>query len=860
MIATLTVYLQYLLRVAPRAVTLATLAPLYLSTPSAKADVVFDWSNAAIAATRATPAASNPGDSTRIFAMFTTAMYDAVYCIDGRHLPYTDLEAAAPHCSKEAAASKAARDVLVQLFPAHTSSFDQLLAQHLAAVPDSVAREDGVRVGERSAVKIMALRASDGSQHASAYITSPGPGRWRPDPLHPGQQAWGPRWGEVKTWTGVDATTFRAIPPPALTSIAYAASLNQVKSLGALNSTTRTPDQTEIGIFWAYDRQQVGPPPLLFNQVVQKVAQLKGNTLEQNVLLFAMVHVAMADASIAAWDTKFAYDLWRPVAAVREADTDGNALTLGDASWVPLGAPGDPAVAGSDFTPPFPAYISGHATMGGATFRTLENFYGSDEIGGTLVVPSDELPGVTRSYTHFSQMDWENSISRVYLGVHFDFDSTIGSEVGRSIADTVKANMLLPTSTRRASQSLIPSQSLTLTQPFAGAGVRYQWLRNGIELQDSAGQVQGATTAKLNLLDFGAEDAGTYVCQLVYVPNDPDRLSNTAPVQAAAFSQQIAGAVPAKVEGLTLPGTVVAGRQLSLRPSNSASFQSFEVVGLPAGLSFDPATGAVVGTVKKAGEYRYRIRGVNAFGASEWTEVTVVVVAKAGAIAGAYAGLVGRLSPQDPGYGGLLQCNVSASGAVTGSVDVGTGRYAFSGALSFGPRSAATFQTIFYHKYLTIQLEWAEGTHEVTGYVAATNGSYVLPLGAKQLAPLSGIALPADWLGRHQVTIAQQEHVGNSSYPQGQAASALTLARTGRYSWAGRLPDGSAFTMAGRVTSAGSFPARTLLYSKQGSLQGWQQLVTNGLTGTLEWWKRPVPKAASYPLGFSLHSLSVSGD
>jgi hypothetical protein len=221
-----------------------------------------------------------------------------------------------------------------------------------------------------------------------------------------------------------------------MTSQEYTDAFNEVKSLGALNSSTRTAEQTETALFWAYDRPGMGPPPVIYNQSVSDIATQQGNDLVDNARLFAMTMMAQADAGVAAWDSKYVDNYWRPIAAIREADTDGNPLTEADPNWVPLGAPGDETIA--DFTPPFPAYVSGHATFGAAVFSTLAQFYGGDEMHFTL--SSGELPGVTRSFDSFSQAAAENARSRIYMGIHWNFDDTEGRLLGGKIADWVSEN------------------------------------------------------------------------------------------------------------------------------------------------------------------------------------------------------------------------------------------------------------------------------------------------------------------------------------------------------------------------------------------------------------------------------------
>lgn len=413
--------------------------PLMIATTHA--DVVTDWNNAAIAAIRADAGYANPGDSTRGFAMLNTAIFDAINSVNQTHSAYLSRVEGPSNASAEAAAAQAAYTVMTSMFPQQSSNFQSLLQQHLGQVTDSAARNNGVSIGGSVAYATIVNRANDGAQTSSGYQITDAIGHWTPDPTHPAQKAWGPDWGNSKTWSVPDGTTYAAGPPPALNSLEYLASYNEVKAYGSLDSAVRSADQTEIGIFWAYDRPQMGPPPVLFNQVLQAVANDRGNTLEENARLFALASIAMADASITSWNTKYEYDLWRPITAIRNGDSDGNFLTEGDPNWTPLGAPGnDPNSTADDFTPAFPAYTSGHATMGAAMATTLALFYGSDV--ADIDLTSDELEGVVRHFDTFSQMSEENAQSRIYLGVHWSFDATEGIVMGDQIARAVYANEL----------------------------------------------------------------------------------------------------------------------------------------------------------------------------------------------------------------------------------------------------------------------------------------------------------------------------------------------------------------------------------------------------------------------------------
>jgi hypothetical protein len=235
-----------------------------------------------------------------------------------------------------------------------------------------------------------------------------------------------------------DPSAYLPPPPPALNTPEYAAALNQVESLGALQSTTRTADQTQTAYFWAYDVAGYGPPLLFYNEIGEQVALQQHNSLDQNARMFAMANVAMADAGIVAWQAKYDYNLWRPITAIRLADTDGNPATTADPTWTPLGAPGHGV--SPDFTPPFPSYVSGHATFGAALFQVLADFYGTDNVHFTLT--SDELPGVTRSYDSFSAAAEENGMSRIYLGIHYVFDKTAGITAGDAIGNYVAKNLM----------------------------------------------------------------------------------------------------------------------------------------------------------------------------------------------------------------------------------------------------------------------------------------------------------------------------------------------------------------------------------------------------------------------------------
>lgn len=408
-------------------------ALLLVPAVTLRADIVIDWNKTANETIAANIDKHNPGMASRTLAMLNLALYDGLSMVKPGGKMYYNYgmgnTSTGYAASGTAAAAQAAYTVLSSIYPDRTAALSSRLTASLSSVADGADKSSGIAIGKLIGQSIVQKRVNDGYTNIVPYQPNPAAGHWQPDPINPTQQAWGPGWGQVTPFSLTSASQIAPPAPPALTSQQYADSFNEVKSLGALNSTTRTAEQTQIGNFWAYDRVGMGTPLRLYNEVLQTIAVQRGNTVDQNAELFAKASVAMADAGVVTWAAKYEHDLWRPVTGIRNADMDGNLLTISDPNWVPLGAPGG---TNSNFTPAFPAYISGHATFGAATFETLKEFYGSDAMNYTLI--SEELPGVQRSFTTFSQAMAENGRSRVYLGIHWDFDDLQGRLTGQEIA------------------------------------------------------------------------------------------------------------------------------------------------------------------------------------------------------------------------------------------------------------------------------------------------------------------------------------------------------------------------------------------------------------------------------------------
>jgi len=415
-----------------------------------------------------------PGRSARAMAIVHIAVFDAVNAIVGGYRSFTGIPQVHDNTSIDSAIAQAAHDTLVVMFPSQRVALDQELVEDLSDIPGGNAKTRGIALGRRAAAAILALKENDGSAHAEPvlveeggdWVTSNLPGRWRQDPVSQIPIALGGKWGEVDPFVLRRGNQFRVPAPPSLTSFAYTSAFREVKRLGGdgiVTPTERTAEQTFIGTYWAYDgTPSLCAPPRLYNQIAMQIADIKNtdNVLEL-ARLMALVNTAMADAGIAAWESKYFYDYWRPVTGIREADPgtgptgqgDGNPNTHGDLTFLPLGAPAS-NMSGPDFTPPFPAYPSGHATFGGALFETLRNFYRTDRIRFTFV--SDEFNGVTedndgnprplmpRTFDKLSEAEEENGQSRIYLGIHWRFDKTEGIAQGRRVADYVFENAFRP--------------------------------------------------------------------------------------------------------------------------------------------------------------------------------------------------------------------------------------------------------------------------------------------------------------------------------------------------------------------------------------------------------------------------------
>lgn len=408
-------------------------------------ETIVEWNEIASDVLLADTQYQNPGMASRSMAMVNLAIYDAVNGIQPTHQSFFSQPAPQLGASPDVAAIEAAYQVLSSIYPGQQAMLDSRRTASMSAFGDSPAKTSGILYGQQVASTILNERVNDGFDEMVPYSLTEGAGHWEPDPMNPGQEAWGPEWGSLKPFGIREVSDMMPPPMPSMTSDEYTAAFNEVKRLGSIDSTERTADQTEIALFWAYDRLGMGTPMRLYNQVLRNIATSEETDLNETARMFAMAHTSIADAGITAWDAKFEYDFWRPISGIRRADEDGNPNTVADPDWTPLAAPGGTGPDGeliNDFTPPFPTYISGHASFGGALFQSLENYFGTDEMSFQLT--SDEVPGSVRSFERFSDARIENGRSRVFLGIHWDFDDTMAQGTGQLVADYIHANHFAP--------------------------------------------------------------------------------------------------------------------------------------------------------------------------------------------------------------------------------------------------------------------------------------------------------------------------------------------------------------------------------------------------------------------------------
>ena len=432
------------MRILPLVIALALVA---LASPrAARANAVTDWNLIASNAIVAPPpagAGQPPPVSALSFAMVQGAVYDAVNAIDRGHQPYLVQPPSNPTDSKEAATAAAAYRVLVGfddlpgLFPSQESTLQPIYDAYIAGLPDDPpgSRDAGVAIGETTARTMLTDRQNDGRFGPSPTPYPVAPGVWRPTPpdFHNDPAPW---VGNVRPFLVPSAEMLRTDGPNALTSDAYTEDFNEVKEVGSLTSITRTPDQTDAAIFWQ-DHLHA-----FMNRLFRNLVVSQRRDIVDSARLFAMENLAAADAAIGCWNDKYYWQFWRPIAAIREADTDGNPNTQPDPNWLPLFDPATPVCnLPALVTPPFPDHPSGHACGTSAFVHTLQNFFGTDKIA---VSAFSNKSCTTRSFERFSDILSEVIDARVWAGIHFRTADVQGAVLGNKVAHYLKKHYFQP--------------------------------------------------------------------------------------------------------------------------------------------------------------------------------------------------------------------------------------------------------------------------------------------------------------------------------------------------------------------------------------------------------------------------------
>ena len=367
------------------------------------------------------------------FAIVHLAIYDAVESIDRRYEAYYTLAPGATG-SLSAAAAKAGHDVLVGLFPAQSATLDAAYANFLTA-NDVDPADPATAVGAQAAANILALRSNDGRfpPNQPPFLGGTAIRQWRPTPsllpgpppsFAPGLTPW---VAGVRAFTMKRNSQFRVDPPPDPTSKEWARDYKEVKSIGSLLSTTRSAEQTDIGYFWA------DSGPVLWQNALRYISGHYLNDIGDSARMYALAEAALADASIACWESKYFYTAWRPITAIRLGDQDGNPLTDVDPDWQPL-----------INTPNFPEYPSGHASTSGAISHVLQRLFGSDALSFQMTTTNSMALKKTRTFSQLSQAEQEVVDARVYVGIHYRNSDTTARAQGRAVANWIFKHYFRP--------------------------------------------------------------------------------------------------------------------------------------------------------------------------------------------------------------------------------------------------------------------------------------------------------------------------------------------------------------------------------------------------------------------------------
>ncbi|WFU19731.1 vanadium-dependent haloperoxidase [Bradyrhizobium sp. CB3481] len=400
----------------PQALLVGSVLAATLFATVARGDVIMDW-NAKADALAAEKQLLNAPNS-RGQAMLHIAMFEAVNAIERRYAPYKLNLTADKATSREAAAAAAAHDVLLAQHPDKKTDLDAALAASLAGIADNEARSKGIELGKQAAAGVIALRENDGSKTPEDYRPATTAGVYVPTTIP--IESTSPK---VRPFVMASASQFRAPPPPALTSETWTRDLNEIREIGSSVSAKRSPEQTTIARFWLFTG------PRTYNAIVRQIATNRKMDLVDCARLYALTSIATADAFIAVFDAKYAYNLWRPITAIRNADLTSNPATPREASWQPLGT-----------TPMHPEYPCAHCIISSTVATVLQNIVG-DEVG-EITLTSPTAAGVTRKWTRLQDYSNEVSSARIFAGFHYRFSTEAGRDMGKKIGDLTVATQM----------------------------------------------------------------------------------------------------------------------------------------------------------------------------------------------------------------------------------------------------------------------------------------------------------------------------------------------------------------------------------------------------------------------------------
>ncbi len=390
---------------------------LALSATAARGDVIMDWNAKADALAAEKQLLNAP--NARGQAMLHIAMFEAVNAIDRRYAPYKLNLTADRAASREAAAAAAAYDVLLALHPDKKADLDAALAGSLAGISENEAKSKGIELGKQAAAGIIALRTNDGSNIPEDYRPATTAGVYVPTMIPIESTS-----SKIKPFAMTSASQFRAAPPPALTSETWTRDLNEIRDIGSNTSAKRSAEQTTIARFWFFTG------PRTYNTIVRQIASNRKMDLVDCARLYALTSIAGADAFIAVFEAKYAYNFWRPVTAIRNADLTSNPATPREASWQPLGV-----------TPMHPEYPCAHCITASAVATVLQHVVG-DEVG-EIALTSPTAAGVTRKWTRLQDYSDEVSSARIYAGFHYRFSTEAGKDMGKKIGDLAVTTLML---------------------------------------------------------------------------------------------------------------------------------------------------------------------------------------------------------------------------------------------------------------------------------------------------------------------------------------------------------------------------------------------------------------------------------